>query len=79
MTRSAAATLLGSALISLLIYGCSGQATADRGDFPGAERDASAAPLSPEQCDANARVVAASADNENYRIQPGDQLDVAFS
>jgi polysaccharide biosynthesis/export protein len=78
MTRSAAGTLLFSALITVLTYGCSSQATADRGDFPEAKGGAPAATLSPEQCDANARVVAASADNENYRIQPGDQLDVAF-
>jgi len=78
MASSRANSLLVSILVAVLTYGCASQSTADRGDFPGEEKGATAAPLSPEQCDANARIVAASADNENYRIQPGDQLDVAF-
>ena len=81
MTRAAAASLLVSALVAVLTSGCASQTSADRGDFPGMEKGKgapAAASLSPEQCDANARLVAASADNDNYRIQPGDQLDVAF-
>jgi polysaccharide biosynthesis/export protein len=78
MARSKVGSLLVSALVALLAYGCASQSSADRGDLPGGERSAAAASLSPEQCDANARMVAASADNENYRIQPGDQLDVVF-
>ncbi len=34
--------------------------------------------MSPEQCDANARIQAAESDSGGYRIQPGDQLDIAF-
>jgi protein involved in polysaccharide export with SLBB domain len=67
-----------SALVALLAYGCASRSPADRGELPGQEKAAAAASLSPEQCDANARILAASADNESYRIQPGDQLDVAF-
>jgi len=78
IARSKAGSLLVSALVAVLTYGCASQSSADRSDFPGQEKGAAAASLSPEQCDANARIVAASADNENYRIQPGDQLDVAF-
>jgi polysaccharide biosynthesis/export protein len=78
LARSRAGCLLVSALVAVLAYGCASQSPADRGDFPGGQRGAAAASLSPDQCDANARIVAASADNENYRIQPGDQLDVAF-
>ena len=78
MTRSVAGCLLVSALTMVWTSGCSSQAPADRGDFPGAEKGSSAASLSPEQCNANARIVAASADEENYRIQPGDQLDLSF-
>ena len=47
----------------------------ERGDFPGGQQEAA---LTPEQCDANARIVAASADESSYRIQPGDVLDVDF-
>jgi polysaccharide biosynthesis/export protein len=78
MARSRAGALLAGVLVAVLAYGCASQPPADRSDFPGGEKGAAAAALSPEQCDANARIVAASADNENYRIQPGDQLDVAF-
>ena len=78
MASSRAGVLLVSAFVALLTYGCASQSSADRSDFPGQEKGAAAASLSPEQCDANARMVAASADNESYRIQPGDQLDVTF-
>ena len=76
--RSTAGRLLAGVLVAVLTYGCASQSSADRGDLPGGEKGVAAASLSPEQCGANARIVAASADNENYRIQPGDQLDVAF-
>ena len=61
---------------ALFVSGCSSQQR-DRGDFPGAEKTA-AAPMSPEQCDANARIQAATDDEQSYRIQPGDQLDLTF-
>jgi polysaccharide export outer membrane protein len=62
-------------LIVLSLAGCSSQEK-ERGDFPGAQSNA--AHLSPAQCDANARIQAASADEQSYRIQPGDQLDLTF-
>lgn len=59
----------------MLLSGCASQSS-EREDFPGAEKNV--AQMSPEQCDANARIQGATADTENYRIQPGDQLDIAF-
>ncbi len=66
------------AVLCCVVLLCSACATdqPERGDFPGAERTSAA--LSPEQCDANARIQAAEADNVTYRIQPGDQLDISF-
>ena len=69
--------LVGVALattIAMFVPGCASHNN-DRGDFPGDHQQAT---LSAEQCDANARIVAASADETSYRIQPGDVLDVDF-
>ncbi len=74
LRRLHAAAFFSLCLVALFLAGCSSQS--EHGDLPGAEKTAT--PLSPEQCDANARIQAATADDANYRIQPGDQLDLAF-
>ena len=70
-----ATALLVAGSLGFFLTACSSQSS-ERGDFPGGAK--AAAQLSPDQCDANARIQAATADDQNYRIQPGDQLDVAF-
>jgi protein involved in polysaccharide export with SLBB domain len=69
------ARMLAVSAAALWLLGCSSNQES-RGDFPGSDRSASA--LSPEQCDANARIQAATADEQRYKIQPGDQLDITF-
>lgn len=70
LARSAGA--LGVALCALLLCGCS--ASASRGDTKSAPATAN---VSPEQC-LNGAVIQASNDQQNYRIQPGDQLAINF-
>jgi polysaccharide biosynthesis/export protein len=62
----------GLALCGLVFCGCS--ASAPRGDIKGAPQ---AANVSPEQCLSGA-VIQASNDQQNYHIQPGDQLAINF-
>jgi polysaccharide biosynthesis/export protein len=66
---------LGVALCALLIYGCS--ASASRGDTQAGPQAANAANVSPEQCLSGA-VIQTSNDQQNYHIQPGDQLAINF-
>jgi len=59
-------------------FGCA--PAAQRGDLtPGARARTGAPALSPEQCEANAQIQrAAEAADDNYVIEPGDQLAIDF-
>ena len=73
--KSLLSVVVFSIAFATFLSGCASRSD-ERGDFPGDHQHATA--LSPDQCDANARIVAASADETSYRIQPGDVLDVDF-
>jgi polysaccharide biosynthesis/export protein len=66
---------LGVALFALVLHGCSASASASRGDTQAASQ--AAANSSPEQCLSGA-VIQTSNDQQNYHIQPGDQLAINF-
>ena len=63
---------LGVTLCALILYGCS--ASASRGETQAAPQ---AATVSPEQC-LNGGVIQTANDQQNYHIQPGDQLSINF-
>ena len=63
---------LGVTLCALILYGCS--ASASRGETQAAPQ---AATVSPEQC-LNGGVIQTANDQQNYHIQPGDQLAISF-
>ena len=66
--------VLALALCALALYGCS--ASASRGDTQNGS-GSKAANLSPEQC-LNGAAIQTAADQQNYHIQPGDQLAINF-
>src|SRR5262249_18720339 len=63
---------LGLMLCAVVLYGCS--ASASRGDVAAGAQTTN---ISPEQCMSGAAIQTAS-DQQNYHIQPGDQLAVNF-
>ena len=73
-TKSLLIGVVFAGALAMCVAGCSSEAK-NRGDFPSDHQEAA---LTPEQCEANARLIAANADQSSYRIQPGDVLDVDF-
>lgn len=66
---------LGLALCALVFYGCAASASrASRGDTAAGPQTTN---VSPEQCLSGAALQSA-ADQQNYHIQPGDQLAINF-
>lgn len=66
---------LGLALCAFVVCGCS--ASASRGDTKAAAAAQPATNLSPEQC-LNGAAIETANDQQNYHIQPGDQLTINF-
>jgi polysaccharide export outer membrane protein len=73
-----AAAAVAACSLALVISACSSSSSAAERDIPGGGAQQTSASLSPAQCDANSQIQAASYDTTNYRIQPGDQLDLSF-
>ncbi len=68
--------VLGLALCAFTLCGCS--AAASRGDTRGGAKTANLSlNLSPEQC-LNGAAIQTASDQQNYHIQPGDQLSISF-
>ena len=68
---------LGVTLCALVLYGCSASSSASSGSRGDTQAGAQVANLSPEQC-LNGGVIQTSNDQQNYHIQPGDQLAINF-
>lgn len=69
---------IGLALCAFVLCGCSASASrGERGDSVGARPATAATNLSPEQCLSGAAIETAN-DQQNYHIQPGDQLAINF-
>src|SRR5215470_13372822 len=65
---------MGAAALTLTLGGCSAK-------NPQIESDRSAVAstqMSPEACEANAKIESSAAQDPGYRIQPGDQLALDF-
>lgn len=69
---SGSARRLSTILFAALLCGCA--SAAGKGDVAGGQ----AAGLSPEQCQAGARIEAAATEDRSYRIQPGDEVAIDF-
>jgi protein involved in polysaccharide export with SLBB domain len=72
--RSRFVTSSLSLLFALFFVGCAAGASNNRE----LKSPRATAPLSPEQCEANAAIQAAADKDDSYRIEPGDELDISF-